>query len=428
MTVQNKCAIILSVRNNSHQQLSGDDTVGLDLTALGRQVRQMSGATALSAATTNERTSRVVARYREATGAEQHWATAANISRETANWLLAHPVEPLDTARNRPEIPVSYALVASDGSQIDLDRHGSASCYLINIGRVFLRYGENPLARLSSEPVLYYREEDLYLSNGTRRVPIEGNYLSARRDVDEGVALVGLADEFLTDDVPCLALQDGTLIRWTLAGAERFVQDHFLGRYLAYLDAMHERGIPVASYISRPRSPEVVGTIRLMLCPDVDVAAGKGANCSECSDLADDREPSCSICQGLVDTDIIAGQLSEGQRGPLFISMSRINVESYREHTIYFFHMRVGRELARIEIPQWVAQDPDQVDLIHALMYDQAGRGGGYPVALERAHEQAVVRSADRRTFQHMLEASLYRAEAGADASAKKDSKSYIKG
>ncbi len=402
--------------------------MGLDLTALSRQVRQMSGAAALRVADTAERTARALARYREAAGEEQRWAAAANLSRETASWLLAHPVEPLDTARALPARPPSYALVASDGSQIDLDRHGSVACYLINVGRVFLRYGDSPTARLSSEPALYYRDEDLYLSDGARRVPIEGNYLSARRDVDEGVSLVGLADEFLTDGLPCMALQDGTLIRWTLAGAERFVQEHFMQRYLAYLDAMRERGVPVASYISRPRSPEVVGTIRLMLCPDVDVAAGKGARCAECSDVADGREPSCAVCQGLVDTDVLAGQLSEGQRGPLFISMSRINVESYGDHLIHFFHMRVGRELARVEIPRWVAQDPEQVDLIHALVYDQAARGDGYPVALSRAHEQAVVRSADRRTFQRMLEGSLYRAEAGASASAKKDSKSFIRG
>jgi hypothetical protein len=402
--------------------------MALDLTALGRQVRQMSGATAQSVAGTATRTARVAARYLQAAGEEQRWATAADLSRETASWLLARPVEPLDTVRDLPAPPASYALVASDGSQIDLDRHGSAACYLINIGRVFLRYGEAPLARLSSEPALYYRDEDLYLSDGARRVAIEGNYLSARRDVDEGVALVGLADEFLTDGLPSIALQDGTLIRWALASAERFVQEHFLQRYLAYLDAMRERGIPVASYISRPRSPELVGTIRLMLCPDVDVPAGRGARCDECSDVADGREPSCAICQGLVDADVLAGRLGEGQRGPLFISMSRINVESYREHTIYFFHMRVGRELARVEIPRWVAQDPDQVDLIHAIVYDQAARGDGYPVALARAHEQAVVRSADRRTFQRMLEGSLYRAEAGASASAKKDSKSFIRG
>jgi hypothetical protein len=402
--------------------------MGLDLSALGRQVRQMTHSIAVDTADVETRSTRIRERYRSETGAEAHWERAVDLSRETSNWLLARPVEPFDTCRALPERPAEYALIASDGSQIDLDRHGNAACYLINIGRVFLRYGQRPAARLNSHPVLAFREEDLYLSDGARRVAIEGNYLSARRDVEEGAILPELADEFLDGSIPAIALQDGTLIRWTLAGAERFVQEHFLQRYIAYLDAMRQRNIPVASYISRPRSPEVIGTIRLMHCPDVDVPAGHGARCAECSDVRAGREPSCQICQGLIDSDLIGAQLGEGQRGPLFVSMSRINIEAYGEHLIHFFHLRVGREIARVEIPAWVAGDPDQVDLIHSLVYDQCGKGDGYPVALARAHEQAVVRSSDRRTFLRMLEGSLYRAEVATGNSAKRDSKEFSRG
>ena len=300
-----------------------------------------------------------------------------------------------------------------------------AACYVINIGRVFLRYGASPAAKLSSRPLLYYRDEDLYLSDGVRRIPIEGNYLSAKRDIEEGVALAELADEFLLlrGHTPAIALQDGTLVRWTLAGAEKFVQDHFLKPYLAYLDGMRARGIPVASYISRPRAPEVAGTIRLMLCPDVDVAQGRGAKCSACSDAAAGREPSCMVCQGLTDAEILADMLADGQRGPLFASMSRINLESYGPHLIHFFYMRVGREIARVELPQWVAENPAQVDLIHTLIYDQCMRGQGYPVALARAHEQAIVRAADRRAFLGIVEGSLLRAELPASDSRKRESK-----
>ncbi len=402
--------------------------MGLDLSALSKQVRQMSQTAALNAADVATRAAMARERYLAAAGEEAYWAQAANLSRESASWLLAMPVEPLDTARPLPPAPTAYSVVATDGSQIDLDRHGAVACYLINIGRVFIRYGREPKARLTSQPALYYREEDLYLSDGARRVLIEGNYLSARRDVDEGLALADLAAEFLNDDLPAIALQDGTLVRWTLAGAERFVQDHFISRYLGYLERMRERGVPVASYISRPRSPEVVGTIRLMLCPDVDVPAGRGAKCSECSDVLAGRAPSCMPCQGLVDADVLAEGLAEGQRGPLFASLSRINVERYGEHLIHFFHMRVGRELCRVEIPRWVAVDAAMVDQVHALVYDQCARGDGYPVALARAHEQAIVRSADRRAFLRMLEGSLYRAEAANDVSAKKASKEFSRG
>jgi hypothetical protein len=386
----------------------------------------MSGALATDALLLVERTTQVRERLMHEAGAELSWSQAVDLSRDTASWLFARPVEPFDTVRDLPPRPPDYALVATDGSQIEMDRHGMVACYLVNIGRVFLRYGANPKAKLSSLPALYYRDEDLYLTDGARRVAIEGNYLSARRDVDEGVALADLADEFLQEDIPAIAMQDGTLVRWTLAGAEKFVQEHFLQRYLAYLERMRQRGIPVVSYISRPRAPEVVGAVRLMFCPDVDLAKGQGSKCSECSDVRAGREPSCNICHSLVDADIFAEQLGEGQRGPLFISMSRINVEAYGLHLIHFFYMRVGRELARVELPRWVAHDPAQVDLVHTLVYDQCAKGQGYPVALARAHEQAIVRSADRRAFQRMVEGSLLRAEVPATASRKRESKEYI--
>jgi hypothetical protein len=399
--------------------------MGLDLSALSQQVRVMSGSLATEANDTQQRTTLALGRYLEESADYGLWAQAADLSRETAAWLLARPVEPLNTTHDLPQRPAEYALVATDGSQIDVERHGMAACYVINIGRVFLRYGARPAAKLSSRPSLYYRDEDLYLSDGVRRIPIEGNYLSARRDVAEGVALAELAEEFLLmgGSTPALALQDGTLVRWTLAGAEKFVQDRFLTPYLKYLDAMRGLGIPVASYISRPRAPEVAGTIRLMFCPDVNMAESRGAKCNTCSDVAAGRPPSCSICQGLTDADILADMLADGQRGPLFVSMSRINIESYGPHLIHFFYMRVGREIARVEIPRWVAENPAMVSLTHTLIYDQCMKGQGYPVALARAHEQAIVRAADRRAFLGIVEGSLLRAELPASDSRKRESK-----
>jgi hypothetical protein len=397
--------------------------MGLDLSALSRQVRAMSGSLAGEVGDKQQRQQLALGRYLEESEAYAGWARAVDLSRETSAWLLARPVEPLNAIHELPARPPDYALVATDGSQIDVERHGMAACYVINVGRVFLRYGARSAARLTSSPALYYREEDLYLTDGVRRVAIEGNYLSARRDVDEGVALADLADEFLDGALPCAALQDGTLVRWTLAGAEKFVQERFLRPYLAYLDRMRERAIPVASYISRPRAPEVAGAIRLMFCPDVKLAEGRGAKCSECSDIAAGRAPSCQVCQGLTDADVLADTLGEGQRGPLFASMSRVNLEFYGPHLIHFFYMRVGREVARVELPRWVAEDRAAVDLVHTLIYDQCMKGQGYPVALARAHEQAIVRAADRRAFLSMVEGSLLRAELPASDSRKRESK-----
>jgi NurA domain len=397
--------------------------MALDLTALSRQIRAMSGALTLEADDRQQRVSLALGRYLEESHNHLIWAQASDLSREGFAWLLARPTEPLNTLIDLPQLPSEYALVATDGSQIDIERHGMVACYVINIGRVFLRYGSQSRAKLNSQPVLYYRDDDLYINDGVRRIPIEGNLLSARRDVAEGVALGKMATEFLDQPIPSVALQDGTLVRWTLAGADKAVQQRFLQPYLEYLDTMQAKNIPVASYISRPRAPEVAGMIRLMLCPDVDLAQGKGAKCSECSDQAAGRIPSCFACQGLSDADILADTLDEGQRGPLYISLSRVNIESYGPHLIHFFYMRIGREIARVEVPRWVAEDRQQLQLVQSVIYDQCMRGQGYPVALARAHEQAIVKAADRRAFQSIVEQSLLRAELPTDTSRKRESK-----
>jgi hypothetical protein len=402
--------------------------MSLDLTALGHQVRQMSNSLAHHANAIADRITTLRDAYLAQSGNERVVEQMVATSLSTATWLLARPMalphtEPLNTIRDVPPRPPSYVLVATDGSQIGIDHHGIATCYLINIGQVWLRYGDPPGARLSSRPTLYYRDEDLFFNDGAKRIPIEGNYLNARRDVQELLSLTDLAEEMFDGSNPEVALQDGTLIRWTLAGAENVVQDRLLAPYLTSLEYLRVHHIPTASYISRPRTTDVVGLIRLLCCPDIDVQEQRGARCSQCSDVLAKRPPSCAPCNGLVDADIFAQHLAEGQRSPLFISTSRINIETYHHHLIHFFYMRVGREIVRIEVPQWVAHTPEQVDLIHAVVYNQCVKGQGYPVALARAHEQAVVRGADRHVFQRMIRESFVRANLPSTPSQKQESK-----
>jgi hypothetical protein len=418
---------ILAARQQPSRQQDGG-SVGLDLNQISRQIRAMSLNAANLQGDDADRLAQLRSRLAAENGNESRWAAIADASLAGANWLLARPVEAFATQRACPSPPADYALIACDGSQIDLDRHGQLDYALINIGRVFLQYGSRPLARLDSRPQLLYRDEDLYIRDGTRRIAIEGNYLSARRDVAEGLSLLELADEHLSTELPNLALLDGTLVRWTLAGAERSVRDSFLTPYLAGLEQLRQRRIPVAAYISRSRAPEISGLLRLMFCPDVDLEQLRGADCARCSDARAGREPSCMICQGSVDVDIFADRLSEGQRGPLFLSMSRINLEAYGVHRIHFFLLRVGNELARVEVPAWVADDAELLDRVHAIVYDQASRGGGYPVALSRAHEQAVVHAADRAAFSRMLLHALQRADVTLHESAKRHSKRSISG
>ena len=87
---------------------------------------------------------------------------------------------------------------------------------------------------------------------------------------------------------------------------------------------------------------------------------------------------------------------------------SHPSVESYyAEHHLMFFYVNTGDEIARVEIPAWVADKIENIDLIHSLILDQCHKGPTYPTVLMEAHEQAVISSKDREYFLNLLEMSM---------------------
>jgi len=82
----------------------------------------------------------------------------------------------------------------------------------------------------------------------------------------------------------------------------------------------------------------------------------------------------------------------------------------YGSHTIYFCYIHVGTEIARIDLPAWVAENPALLDQSLGLMLAQVQKGYGYPVALAEAHNQAVVRGGDRTRFFALLEQQMIKA------------------
>lgn len=383
----------------------------LDMLALGREARAMSGALRDELRAIPAR----IAEARRLLTAEAHewayWHELIEEQRRAAAWLTSLPLEPFDAVYDLPVCPPRYAIAASDGSQLDIDHHGIAACYVVNIGTALLQYGPDACFRAASRPTLGYRDEDVYLRDPQtgREYAKEGAILAAERDVVEGLQLAAVAMT-LPDDRPRLALQDGTLIRWTLAGLDPFLRDHFLGDYLSYLETMRVLPCPVASYLSRPRSREVVGLVKLLL------VKGDFARWS-----ADYPERATDPLRSIVDTMLWA-DLADGQRSCRWGSMSRVNVDFYGPHRIEFFYLRVGQEIARVEFPTWVAET-GQLNLLHAAVYDQCRRGLGYPNVLARAHEQAVIHGSERRQLNALIERLLIQQDLPVLRSAKSSSK-----
>jgi hypothetical protein len=201
-----------------------------------------------------------------------------------------------------------------------------------------------------------------------------------------------------------VAVQDGTLLLRTGEswGQAEYVQQDLLPKFIAYLDDMREKGVLVGSYISRPRSRDVLNLIRLMSCPNYDVKCD-----DHCPSLQEREDKLCQTLIGTLDGEVFWRALRRGERSATFLSSSEISLDRYGAHRVCFFYLNVGPEIARVEIPEWVAQSPESLDIMHAILFDQAQRGDGYPRVLIEAHEKAIITAGDRRQFQDLLEMRL---------------------
>ncbi len=339
------------------------------------------------------------------------------IASSKTTWLVARLVDGLARHYKAPSIPPQFTIIATDGSHIDVDRHKSTRCYLINIGSAILHYGTSPGAVLDSLPRLYSGDDDLVVIPAGvkgREQPIEGGLLGIKRGVDECHQLAELAAG-LPPGGSTLALLDGSLILWGLEAYPEFVTEALLDKgFLQCLEAMKKlSGLALASYISFPRSTDVVNALRVAICPHEP---------ADCDRYCPTRARDCDTVAGIRDRELFSSLLSRGERSALFISPSKIQ-KHYGEHEVYFFYLRVDDEIARVEIPRWVATGENLLNLVHTLVLDQCQRGQGYPVALSEAHEKAVVTGADREYFWQLVESSLLEERIPSLSSAKSRSK-----
>jgi hypothetical protein len=317
------------------------------------------------------------------------------LSASKTSWLLAGIHDALEQTYVLPPRPSAVTVVAADGSQITPSHHEVIPAFLLNIATVVLHYGTGERAEFSSTPTLFYREDDLYTEYGGQQVQVAGEILGMRRTIMEFHSLLQQASAARKSGHLTCGLSDGSLILWQLEGKPADYQQRILQSYLACLETARVQQIPIAGYISRPRSRDVVNALRVGLCPET------APSCDRCPYTELSKLP-CAEIEGLNDRSVFERLLQPGERTAVFDSASRI-LTAYGAHRIGFFYLHVGAEVARLEIPHWVATTPALLDLVHAVAYDQAQKGAGYPVALAEAHQHVVVRGAERDLFYDMV-------------------------
>ncbi|CAN5764437.1 DNA double-strand break repair nuclease NurA [soil metagenome] len=326
-----------------------------------------------------------------------------------STFMLPGPQDDYATRSRLPDPIENYTVAATDGSFILPSRHNPARYYLLNTGRVLIEYGDQPRAVLDSEPELRFREEDLVIGAPVHSIPVNGTTIGPKRAAEE----LRAASDLLADArEPAVALQDGTLILWSLETLPEPVTAWTLPPFLEAMRWFRERRIPVASYVSAPGTREIVNLMRIAICDYP--SNGLAVNCDHCRNriLTEDHKPACDVIPQVTDRYFFEeiNQLEPGERSAIFSSTSKI-LDRYGEESlrIDYFYLNVGTEIGRVEIPRWVSQSPKLVDLVHAVVVDQCQRGRGYPVVLQEAHEQAVLSTSDRLMMEVAIERELAR-------------------
>ncbi len=300
--------------------------------------------------------------------------------------------EPLTASFPFLELSDEVTLIAADGSQITPDRHAEVNFAAINVGAIRLRHGSTAPPETTVRSQLLY-DEQLYSTAGT----ISEAELALLRDLNECMILSELAEKA---SPPIVTFTDGPMELWGgISGdsEERVDFQEKLKQYLGVLTHLYSLGVATAGYVDKPSSNLVVRTLEVAMTPEIELAEIKN------------NHP----LRGLTDIALYKDFLGPGDRSPVFALQSLSSQSYHGPLALHFFYLNVGQPgrpyLVRVEIPNWVAENEESLNLLHAALIDQCSVMGArpYPYLLHRAHETAVVKLEEKDQVNQMIAQEL---------------------
>jgi len=305
----------------------------------------------------------------------------------------AFPVE--DRLMNQipePEVDRPHVVLAADGSQIYPSRHDRVAFGLINVGAIRVQPGCAITPRETIHSELLY-DEALNAPDGQLT---EGG-VALLRDVRERVRLAELAEQ---ETLPVVALTDGPLEPFFEPQENSQFQNLFKN-FLDALGRLRDCGASAAGYVDKPHSDLVVRLLEIAALPEQSLDhAGK---------------PDSRRFAGVTDISLFRERLNPGERSALFEIRSVMARKFADKLRLHFFYLNVGRQdhpyLVRVEVPAWVAESQQLLDLLHSTLLKQCRLLGSmpYPYALHRSHEVAVVTFEEKWQLLNMIEVELLR-------------------
>ena len=322
--------------------------------------------------------------------------------------------ETLASSHPTPDSTPQATLIAADGSQINPDRHASVQFGLVNVGAIIMRMDSGEAPVISTETELMYGDD--LMPNG---IPMSEGMVALKRDLAERMKLdevsQGIKGRVVT-------FTDGPIELWGAQGEDSKSFHDFLEKYKTTLSRLQSRNVITAGYVDKPSADLVV---RLLEIAHAD---------AEQTQKIREFHPLRGVSDRWLFGERENPLLPPGHRSAVFKiqSSSEKNYKGVLE--VHFFYLNVGTEghpwPVRVEIPRWVVDDKDQLNLLHAMLVDQCNIMGSrpYPYLLHRAHETAVVKNEEKYQIEQMLQQELRRNNEDVDEGSNKQSAKDLKG
>ena len=321
-------------------------------------------------------------------------ATAVN-----SNIRCAVPLnEPLTATYPPPPSTADVTVIATDGSQINPDRHSSIQFSIINVGIIIMKLHSGQAPEICVETEMLYGDD--LISNGN---PISDGMVAMRRDISERLQLDEVSKGLKGQVVN---LTDGTIELWGAKGDDPQAYADFVEKYLKVLTRLHSRGVITAGYVEKPSADLVVRLLEIATADQEQIRRLR------------EYEPLRGVSDRWLYGDRENPLLPPGHRSAVFALQSG-SVKKYKGPlALHFFYLNVGTLghpwPVRVEIPQWVAEDKKKLELLHSVLMEQCNMMGSkpYPYLLHRAHETAVVRREEKEQVEQLLAMELRRVRA----------------
>lgn len=310
------------------------------------------------------------------------------------NLRCAYPLdEPLASSFDVQPVTVSPTLIAADGSQINPDRHAAVQFGLVNVGAIIMRANSGEAPQIETDSALLFGDD--LLPNG---IPMSEGMVALRRDLAERQKLDELSKGI---EGAVVTFTDGPIELWGAKGEDAQAYEDFIEKYKSVLSRLQSRGVITAGYVDKPSADLVVRLLEIAIADNEQMGKLR------------EFHPLRGVSDRWLFGEKGKPLLKPGHRSAVF----KIQSSSEKRYTgvlsLHFFYLNVGTEghpwPVRVEIPKWVAEDREKLNLLHAVLVEQCRMLGSkpYPYLLNRAHEIALVKNEEKQQIEQLLSMEL---------------------